>query len=303
MRTASRLGVFGLGLVAVFGLAAAVGTRLGPIDVGASSDHASMLDQNDGVAPIAEMAGLAVEANGFRLVPTVATLPASVPSSLTFRIEDNSGQPHVAFDELHERRVHLIVLSRDLVAYHHLHPTMDPAGTWSVDVPSLAPGSYRVYADFKPTDSDRITLAFDVQVAGLVPVTDLPAPATINEVDGYSVTWSGDVAVGTSSIAFSVDRDGTPVVLEPYLGSAGHLVVVRVGDLGYLHVHPVEDPAGGSVRFIAEFPTPGNYRLFFDFAHDGAVHTASFTVEVPTGSTAGSAPVDTMPDHSESTEP
>lgn len=262
-----------------------------------------MLEQSDGVTPNAEMAGLAVEANGFRLVPTVATLPANVSSLLTFRIEDNSGQLHVAFDELHERRLHLIVLSRNLVAYHHLHPTMDPAGNWSVDVPSLAPGSYKVYADFKPTGSDRITLAFDVQVAGLVPVTDLPAPATINDVDGYSVTWSGDVAVGTSSIDFSVDRDGTRVVLEPYLGAAGHLVVVRVGDLGYLHVHPVEDPGSGGVRFSADFPTPGNYRLFFDFAHDGGVHTASFTVKVPTGSRSGPSTVDTMPDHSEGTEP
>ena len=90
-----------------------------------------MLEQGDGVAPVSEMAGLAIEANGFRLVPTVATLPANVSSLLTFRIEDNSGQPHVAFDELHERRLHLIVLSRNLVAYHHLHPTMDPAGNWS----------------------------------------------------------------------------------------------------------------------------------------------------------------------------
>ena len=299
MRTASRLGVFGLGLVAVFGFAAAIGTRLGPIDVGASSDHASMLEQSDGDAPIVEMAGLAVAANGFRLVPTVATLPANVSSLLTFRIEDSSGHPHAAFDELHERRLHLIVLSRNLVTYHHLHPSMDPAGTWSVDVPSLAPGSYRLYADFKPAGSDRITLAVDVQVAGLVTVTDLPVPATINDVDGYSVTRSGDLGVGSSAIDLSVDRDGTPVATEPYLGAAGHLVVVRVGDLGYLHVHPVDDASGSSVRFTAEFPTPGLYRLFFDFAHDGEVHTASFTVDVPPGAESGSSPVDAMPDHPE----
>lgn len=297
MRTASRLGVFGLGLVAAFGLAAAVGTRLGPIDVGASSDHASMLDQSADVAPRAEIAGLAVAANGYRLVPAAATLPANVSSSFTFRIEDSTGLPHVAFDELYERRLHLIVLSRNLVAYSHLHPSMDPAGTWSVDVPPLTPGSYRVYADFEPTGADRITLAVDVQVAGLVPRTDLPAPATINDVDGYNVTRSGDVAVRSSSIVLSVDRDGTAVVTEPYLGEAGHLVVVRVGDLGYLHVRPVDNTGGSSVRFIAEFPTPGIYRFFFDFAHDGEVHTASFTVEVPTGSKSSTSPVDTMPDH------
>ena len=246
-----------------------------------------MLDQSADIAPLAVMAGLAVEANGYRLAPAVATLPANVSSLFAFRIEDSTGRPHVAFDELHERRLHLIVLSRNLVVYRHLHPSMDPAGTWSVDVPPLTPGSYRVYADFEPTGADRITLAADLQVAGLVPVTDLPAAAAYNDVDGYSVTWSGDIAVGSSSIVLSVDRDGTAVVTEPYLGAAGHLVVVRVGDLGYLHVHPVDDTGGIRIRFGADFPTPGLYRLFFDFAHDGAVHTASFTVEVPTILKAG----------------
>lgn len=295
MRTAPRLSVFGLGLVAVFGLAAAVGTRLGPIDVGASSDHTSMLDPSADDAPLADMAGLAVAANGYRLVPVAATLPANLSSSFTFRIDDSNGQPHVAFDELHNSRLHLIVLSRNLVDYHHLHPVMDPGGTWSVNVPPLAPGSYRVYADFEPTGADRVTLAVDVQVAGSVPLTDLPAAATINDVDGYSVTRSGDVAVGSSAIDFSVDRDGARVVTEPYLGAAGHLVVVRVGDLGYLHVHPVDDTGGSSVRFNAEIPTPGIYRLFFDFAQNGGVHTASFTVEVPIES--GSSPGDAMLDH------
>ena len=91
-----------------------------------------MLDQSADVAPLVEMAGLAVAANGYRFVPAATTLPAHVSSLFTFRIEDSTGLPHVAFDELHERRLHLIVLSRNLVAYQHLHPSMDPAGTWSV---------------------------------------------------------------------------------------------------------------------------------------------------------------------------
>ena len=69
------------------------------------------------------------------------------------------------------------------------------------------------------------------------------------------------------------------MVTEPYLGAAGHLVVIREGDLGYLHVHPLDGEAG-PVRFAAEFPTPGTYRLFFDFSSGGTVRTASFTVDV-----------------------
>ena len=74
-------------------------------------------------------------------------------------------------------------------------------------------------------------------------------------------------------------RDGVAIVTEPYLGAAGHLVAIRVGDLGYLHVHSLAGEAG-PVSFAASFPTPGTYRLFFDFSSDGEIHTASFTVDV-----------------------
>ena len=66
--------------------------------------------------------------------------------------------------------------------------------------------------------------------------------------------------------------------LQPYLGAFGHLVALRDGDLAYLHVHPV-DSDEAAIRFVAEYPSAGTYRLFLDFAHDGVVRTASFTVE------------------------
>ena len=58
------------------------------------------------------------------------------------------------------------------------------------------------------------------------------------------------------------------------------LVALRAGDLAYLHVHPMDDPAGVSgpeVAFMAEAPSPGRYLLYLDFQVDGRVHTATFT--------------------------
>ena len=63
-------------------------------------------------------------------------------------------------------------------------------------------------------------------------------------------------------------------------------MVLRTGDLGYLHVHPLgepDDPAvasGPHVEFAATAPSAGTYRLFLDFAHGDVVRTAAFTVEV-----------------------
>ncbi len=280
MRTAARLGVFGLAVVAVFGLAVAAGAALGPIGVGTSGSH-SAPDHTDGGVQSADLSGLSVAADGFQLVPGVVKIAAGAPSTFTFRIETSDGSPVTEFDVLHERRMHLIVLSRDLIEYLHLHPTIDSDGLWQVDVPALHPGSYRVYADFQPRGAGRITLGIDVQVPGPVQAVALPPVSPTDNTDGYEVAVSGVPMVGSSTIEFDVSRDGQTIATDPYLGAAGHLVVIRTGDLGYLHVHPT-DTTDAVVRFAAEFPTPGIYRLFFDFAHDGAVHTASFTIEVPT---------------------
>ena len=219
MRTGSRLGAYGLGVVAVFGLAAAAGAGLGPIHVGASLNHASMSVPAAGAARIAGLSGMAVAADGYRLVPGVSSVGAGAASSYTFRIARIDGSSLTGFDQLRERPLHLIVLSRNLVDYLHVHPSMDGDGTWSVELPALRPGSYRVYADFKPVGADEVTLGADLQIAGLVPAADLPVVSTTDVIDGYQVTLHGDEAVGSSTIEFDVARNGEAIVTFAY--SAG----------------------------------------------------------------------------------
>lgn len=111
-------------------------------------------------------------------------------------------------------------------------------------------------------------------------------------VDGYEVTLTGDPVAGSEAeVELTVTRDGEPVTdLSPYLGAFGHLVAIRGSDLAYLHVHPLGDEVqddhatgGPGVRFAVPVATAGDYRLFFDFAHGGDVHTAAFTIDVPDG--------------------
>jgi hypothetical protein len=137
-----------------------------------------------------------------------------------------------------------------------------------------------------------LALTGDLQVAGSYDPQPLPEPSAVTEVDGYTVVLTGDLAAGAEfELTFSVSRDGRPVTdLQPYLGAYGHLVALREGDLEYLHVHPLEDDAvapapGPHVEFAATAPSAGTYRLFLDFRHGDAVHTAAFTVPA-TGSAA-----------------
>jgi hypothetical protein len=61
--------------------------------------------------------------------------------------------------------------------------------------------------------------------------------------------------------------------------------VLREGDLGYVHVHADPPAATGSLsapgqRFWFTPPSPGRYRMYFDFQVAGRVQTAEFTVAV-----------------------
>ena len=195
-----------------------------------------------------------------------------------------------SYDVVHDKRLHLIVVRRDLTGFQHVHPRLDPGtGEWTTDV-RLTPGVWRVIADFTPAGGEPLTLGQDLSVPGDFAPEGLGPERRTAEVDGYTVTLAGDLAAGTEArLVLTVTRGGRPVTdLQPYLGAYGHLVALRAGDLGYLHVHPDGEPgdvpAGPDVVFHAEVPSTGSYRLFLDFRHGGIVHTAAFTVHVTDGS-------------------
>jgi hypothetical protein len=183
--------------------------------------------------------------------------------------------------------MHLIVVRRDTTGFQHVHPEMSADGTWSVPLTVPAGGSYRAFADFRPTGGDATTLGVDLDAAGeYAPVEHQPTRTA--HVDGYQVDLRGDLLPGQASpLTLTVSRDGRPVTdLQPYLAAYGHLVVLRDGDLAYLHVHPTGEPGDGrtapgpDVRFRTTAPSAGAYRLFLDFRHGGVVRTAEFTAVV-----------------------
>ena len=191
---------------------------------------------------------------------------------------ERAGQTVRDFDVEHTKRMHLIVVRRDMSGFQHLHPIQGRDGTWSVPVTLRDAGTYRVFADFA-VDGVPYTLADEVTVDGEVSTRPLPAPARRIDVDGLrvSLTEGATKAGAESELAFAVTRNGKPVVIRDYLGAKGHLVALRQGDLAFLHVHPDER----RLKFMATFPNAGRYRLFLQFqTDDGRVHTAAFTQEV-----------------------
>jgi hypothetical protein len=224
--------------------------------------------------------GLAVAENGLRLVAP-ASLRAGVREPFAFRVVDAHGATVRDFDVEHTKRLHLIAVRRDLTGFQHLHPRQDASGAWRTDLTLKDPGAYRVFADFTPAGGRPTTLASDVLVAGDFAPRPLPKASTMVSVDGYDVQLQATRAPAgrETTLTYTVTRDGRPVAVQPYLGADGHLVALRAGDLAYLHVHPLAGDGGrqGRIRFMATYPSAGDYRLFLQFKAGGRVHTAALT--------------------------
>lgn len=285
-----RIGLFAIGLLLVFGAGAAIGSLFEPADTESDSSHGAEH-------------GSAHGESGYALRMSPAQMGER--GELRFTIDGPAGTV-TDFDELHERRMHLIVVRRDGAEFQHLHPEMDGAGNWTMPIEFDQPGVYRAFADFSVGGEQR-TLSSDFSVAGgEFEMNPFPPARPIDSTNGYEVRLrTGKPVAGESaSLTFAVSKGGHGVPdLAPYLGAKGHLVALRDDDLAFLHVHPEEAAAAGSeaagghahahsghggggaaaneIAFAATFPTAGRYRLYLQFKHDGAVQTVEYTVEVP----------------------
>ncbi|MEI5674131.1 MULTISPECIES: hypothetical protein [unclassified Nocardioides] len=284
MGTPARVAAF-LGILAlVLGAGLGLGRLVGPVDTEPvaheDADHDAESDAGHEAGHGATaVAGLEAAAGGYAL-HLVEDRLGTGRQRLAFHVTGPDGTPVTSYDVQHEKELHLVVVRRDLTGFQHVHPERAADGTWSVDL-DLTPGVWRVLADTAPSGTDPVVLGTDLMVAGDFAPEPLGEATLAASVDGYDVTLGGLLQAGVETeLALTVQRGGEPVAdLEPYLGASGHLVALRAGDLGYLHVHPEEGP-GPVVRFHTAFPSAGTYRLFLDFQHDGVVRTAVFTVEV-----------------------
>ncbi|MEU8379118.1 hypothetical protein [Streptosporangium sp. NPDC048865] len=319
MNGAIKVGAYALGLVLVFGGALGVGRLAGPAedasaessrDTGAERGTGQNAGQGEGhgaghgggqeAAGAKERplpAGLQVSEGGYTLMPENDEVKKGKRVDFRFSVIGPGGSPVTGFTTQHDKKMHLIVVRRDLTGFQHLHPTLLGGGVWSVPLELPDAGEYRAFADFAPEGAQPLTLGMDLSVAGDYRPEPPAIPSETAKVGDYTVTLAGDLIPGrTSMLTLSVAKDGKPVTdLQPYLAAYGHLVALRDGDLAYLHVHPDGAPGDGrtapgpNITFYAEVPSAGTYGLHLDFKHAGTVRTAVFTAATSPDPEGGAA--------------
>ncbi|MDF1605658.1 heavy metal translocating P-type ATPase [Nocardioides sp. YIM 152315] len=215
------------------------------------------------------------------------------PTTLTITVRDTeSGEPAGDLVRTHQTWMHLIVTRADLGTFAHLHP--QPTGTdgvFEVEATFPSAGEFALHAEIRRQGQMVDVLdQHDVTVAGDPPV-DVPVPeddVRSATVDGVTIELEGDAHVGETS-DFTLH---TPAGLQPYLGAAGHVVVMRADGSDFQHRHAeTSDGRGRPVMALpgttfgpeldlhVRFDDPGAYRLWLQLRlADGSVVTAPFVV-------------------------
>lgn len=193
-----------------------------------------------------------------------------------------------AFDLAHERKLHLMIVSRDFNFFAHLHPEPQSDGTFVLrDFFFPHDGGYRLFADTAPQGAGSQILSTALSVSGKTALPKLPETAIAGDIRYAIAPAQKLVAKKTQSFAFDLQRVSSGATvndLQPYLGALGHLMMIHEDGQTFVHAHPDERDATngehGRLAFLARPPKPGNYHAWLEVQHAGQIKRAKFMVMV-----------------------
>ena len=186
------------------------------------------------------------------------TSPAAVASGVPFKMvfqvrHPGTGDAVKNYEVVHDKRYHLFVISQDLSVFQHLHPELQPDGSWELELTLPKPGYYRVLSDFVPSGGSPqflgqtlVTTDFDEdlesQAAHLEP--DLVFTKTVDSITASVELDPVPMVAGQYGhlrFMLSDAATGAPITdLQPYLGAFGHTLILSEDTLDYVHSHPSE---------------------------------------------------------------
>lgn len=290
-RALLRFGAFVAGLVVLLVGAVAAGRAVGPLDyIEAASERyeaGHIGHSNDGYNHHAggpnEPQGLWHELDGYTLVPATTRIASGKPSQYRYTVLGRDKKPIRGFSPQFGWEMHVLVVRRDYGVFQHIRPKQTGVGTFTIDLPALAPGPYRVLVDVAPVGYGRpLTLGTDLEVTGQYLPKPAPPPGRTVTTGPYEVAVDGDLlpdALNTLTVRFS--REGKPVGnMDPYLASYAHVVVLRVGDMAQLRVNPIDaqkETGDGEITTQVEISQPGAYVMFVEFSHESKRQVAAMT--------------------------
>lgn len=240
-------------------------------------------------------------------------LKVGQPVEMTFSITDQQGRPTQKLMISHERILHVVVIGEDFEEFFHIHPEdlgpitedMKRAARFTTRFTPQKAGRYLVSTDFAHQNghtSKTFQITVDGEPAMTPPSEDFSA---YQSVDGYEITLTSHEPFETgknNSLHFNIFQNQQNVTdLEPYLGAAMHVAIVRKDFQHFIHTHGMPhqdeemdhvmdhsmehhtmlpDQFGPELEAEVVFPTAGTYHVFAEFKHLGKTVVTHFQIPV-----------------------
>ena len=175
------------------------------------------------------------------------TINAGQPSTLAFTVKDKQGAVVKDLQIVHEKPMHLLVVSKDLAEFYHIHPEQSADGAYRVEHTFPNGGEYKLYADFTPKEATQVVEQIDVKVAGAerAKVPLLPDAKFEKAVNGLRVVMKpdGEIKGGQELMlnfaAFDAKSNKPATDLQNYLGELAHFVIISEDMKDFVHAHPM----------------------------------------------------------------
>ena len=214
--------------------------------------------------------------------PSTSASPRAIPT----------GEPIREFEYVHEKPIHLLIVSNDLANFDHIHPELTDDDSYEVSYTFPRAGRYRMWADYSlPGEAPRVD-SFDVIAEGpaFAPKkkTESPKSLALKLVPQQPVRAGEDIPL-TFQLSGNLDS------LQPYLGAWAHVILVSKDLKIFAHVHPSEraaasvhthaifGPSPREIRIVTSFPKAGIYKLWAQVQQAGEVLTFPFLLNVAPG--------------------
>ncbi len=221
-------------------------------------------------------------------MPSTVAANQAVVLKFTPQSVDNSTLKNLQI--VHEKPLHLLMVSNDLSWFAHEHPEVKSDGSYELAFKFPKADKYFLFADITPEGASHSQVFKLEKVVGTA-TSGTPSLTVSNSfnADGYEYKLRSEptelTAGKSATIVVMVGKGGKPVTnLENYLGALGHMVIISDDREEFLHAHP-EDHAhtkanGPHVSFMTLFPKAGKYKIWVQFNVGGKVRTAQFVVSV-----------------------
>lgn len=174
-------------------------------------------------------------------------IQANSSSTLSFTVKDKTGAVVRELPIVHEKPMHLLIVSTDLAEFYHVHPEQSADGSYKVAHTFPNGGNYRLYADLTPKDAVQVVEQIDIKVAGTerAKVGLVPDAKLEKAVDGLKVVMKPSAKIMAAEEltldfqAFDAATGKPATDLQNYLGELAHFVIISEDLKDFVHAHPM----------------------------------------------------------------